>query len=99
MSDINLVQKNCCGCLKGRTVADGRPQHELYDRSETASPTVSMDVLFLAVLIDAYKQGNVGTTDIVGAYLKALMDDFVLMKFTGESVTSCARWTQSTWPS
>ncbi|KAI2501302.1 Reverse transcriptase (RNA-dependent DNA polymerase) [Fragilaria crotonensis] len=83
---INLVQQKRCGRFKGRTVADGRPQRNLYDKSETASPTVSTDALLLTILIDAYERRDVGTADIVGAYLKAQMDDFVLMKFTGESV-------------
>jgi hypothetical protein len=83
---INLVQQKRCGRFKGRTVADGRPQRNLYDKSETASPTATMDALLLTILIDAYERRDVGTADIVGAYLKAQMDDFVLMKFTGESV-------------
>jgi hypothetical protein len=37
-------------------------------------------------LIDAYKGRDVATADVAGAYLKAYMRDFVLMKFTGASV-------------
>lgn len=36
---INLIKEKRCGKLKGRTVAEGRPQRNLYDKSETASPT------------------------------------------------------------
>ena len=83
---INLIKEKRDGRLKCRTVADGRSQRTLYDKSETASPTVSSDALILSIIIDAHEQCDVATADVAGAYLKAFMDDFVLMKFTGESV-------------
>lgn len=72
--------------MKGRTVADGRPQRSLYEKWETSSPTVSTEALILSVIVDAHEKRDVATADIAGAYLKADMDDFVLMKFTGQSV-------------
>jgi hypothetical protein len=83
---IILIKEKRDGRLKGRTVTDGRSQRTLYNKSETASPMVSSDALILSIIIDAYEQRNVATADVAGAYLKAFMDDFVLMKFTGESV-------------
>ena len=83
---INLIKEKRDGRLKGRTVADGRPQRSLYDKSQTASPTVSTDALMLSIMIDAHEGRDVATADVVGAYLKADMDDFVVKKFTGESV-------------
>jgi hypothetical protein len=83
---INLIKEKRDGRLKGRTVADGRPQRSLYDKSETASPTVSTDALMLSILIDAHEGEQSATADIAGAYLKALMDDYVIMKFTGDTV-------------
>ena len=83
---INLIKEKSDGRLKGCTVADGSVQRSLYDKSETASPTVSTDALLLTIITDAHKGRDVATADIAGAYLKADMDDFVLMKFTGESV-------------
>ena len=83
---INLIKEKRDGRLKGRTVADGRPQRSMYDKSETASPTVSTDALLLSIIIDAHEGRDVATADVAGAYLKADMDDFVVMKFTGESV-------------
>jgi len=83
---INLIKEKRDGRLKGRTVADGRPQRSLYDKSQTASPTVSTDALMLSIMIDAHEGRDVATADVAGAYLKADMDDFVVMKFTGESV-------------
>ena len=58
----------------------------MYPKSKTASPTVSTVALMLTILIDAYKQRDVATADVAGAYLKATMNDYVLIKFVGESV-------------
>ena len=83
---INLFKEKRNGKLKGRTCADGRSQRPLYDKSQTASPTVSNDALLLTIIIEALENRDVATADVVGAYLKAYMDDFVIMKFVGESV-------------
>jgi hypothetical protein len=83
---LNLIKEKRDGQLKGRTVADGSVQRSLYDKTETTSPTVSTSALLLSIIIDAYENRDVATADVAGAYLKAYMDDFVIMKFTGESV-------------
>ena len=84
---INLIKEKRCGRLKGRTVADGSTQKNLYDKSETASPTVATDALIMvSIVTDAHEQRDVATADIAGAYLKAYMKDYVIMKFTGASV-------------
>ena len=41
--------------------------------------------------MDAYEKRDVGTADVAGAYLKAVMDDYVLMKFTEDSVDILCR--------
>ena len=40
----------------------------------------------LSFVIDAYESRDVACADVAGAYLKAYMKDYVLMKFTGDSV-------------
>ena len=83
---INLIKLKRSGDLKGRTVADGSKQRDLYPKSETASPAVHTLALMLTIIIDAYERRDVATADVAGAYLKAYMDDYVLIKFTGQSV-------------
>jgi hypothetical protein len=83
---INLIKEKRNGDLKGRTVADGSKQKGLYPKAETASPTVSTVALLLTIVVDAYEGRDVATCDVAGAYLKASMKDFVIIKFTGESV-------------
>ena len=51
---INLIKAKRDGQLKGRIVADGRPQWSLYDKSETASPTVATDALILSIMTDTH---------------------------------------------
>ena len=83
---INLFKEKRNGIVKGRTCADGRSQRNLYDKSQTASPTVSTDALMLSIIVEAYERRDIGTADVVGAYLRAFMDDYVIMKFVGASV-------------
>jgi len=81
-----LIKEKRSGILKGRTVANGRAQRTLYNKSETAYPTIASDALMLSIIIEAYEGRDVATADIAGAYLKAYMRDFVLMKFVGDTV-------------
>ncbi|KAI2491008.1 Reverse transcriptase (RNA-dependent DNA polymerase) [Fragilaria crotonensis] len=80
---LNRFKEKRDGTLKGRTCADGRSQRNLYDNK---SQTASTDALLPTIIIDAYEARDVGTADVVGADLKALMDDFVIMTFVGPSV-------------
>jgi hypothetical protein len=80
---ISVVKEKRCGQIKGRTVADGRPQRQLYTKEETSSPTVSTDALMLSLLIDATEHRDMATADVAGAYLHAKMEDFILLKMEG----------------
>jgi hypothetical protein len=83
---IYLITGKRDGQINGRPVADGSTQRPLYEKHETASPTLSTDALLLSIMIDAKERRDVGTADVTGAYLNAYMTNFVIMKFTGESV-------------
>ena len=67
-------------------MADGSRQQAKYSKEDIASPTVSNAALMMTLLIDTFKGQSVGTTNAPGAYLHADMDDFTLLKMTGESV-------------
>ncbi len=83
---VNLIKEKRCGKLTDRTCADGRPQRSQYTKEETASPTVSTDALMLSLMIDAFERRDVATADVVGAYLLANMDDFTVLKLSGDAV-------------
>ena len=83
---INLIKEKRCGKIKGRMVADGSSQRSQYTKEETSSPTPSNDSIMISLIIDAMERRIVGTSDVPGAYLNADMDDFTVIKITGESV-------------
>jgi Reverse transcriptase (RNA-dependent DNA polymerase) len=83
---VNLIKEKRSGDIKGRTCADGSVQRTLYEKTEKSSPTVSNEALMYTILIDAKERRDVATADVVGAYLNANMDDFTVMKLTGEAV-------------
>ena len=83
---MNLIKEKRCGKIKGRTCADGRPQRQLYERSETSSPTASSDAIILTLIINAMENRDMATANVAGAYLNADMDDYVLMRLEGEDV-------------
>ncbi|KAG7347353.1 reverse transcriptase RNA-dependent DNA polymerase [Nitzschia inconspicua] len=83
---VNLIKEKRDGSIKGRSCADGRPQKALYPKEATTSPTISIDALLVSLMIDAKEQRDVAMADVEGAFLHAWMDDFVLMKITGQSV-------------
>ena len=83
---ISMIKEKRCGKIKGRTVADGRSQRDLFTKEQTTSPTVSTDALMLSILIDALERRDVATADVAGAYLHAHMKDFTLLKVEGPSV-------------
>jgi hypothetical protein len=45
-----LIKEKRDGKIKGQTVADDSVQHNLYDKSETVSPTVSPEALSLTII-------------------------------------------------
>ena len=83
---INLIKEKRDGHLKGRSVADGRSQRAFYTKEETSSPTATPESVLLTALIDAVEDRHVVVTDVTGAYLNADMEDFVLIRLSGEDV-------------
>ena len=53
---------------------------------ETSSPTLSTTGLMLSILIDAMECRDVGTADVVGAYLHADQTDFTIIQLEGLAV-------------
>ena len=85
---INLIKKKRCGKIKGRTVADGRPQRAYVSREEATSQTVSTEAIMTTLLIDAYEGRKVAIFDVPGAYLQANMpkDKFIVINIEDEFV-------------
>ena len=83
---IDLIQHKRDDRVKGRTVADGSQQRGEYKKEETSSPAAHFDSFLASVAIDAMDGREIATADVTGAYLKAEMPDFVLIRITGNSI-------------
>ena len=83
----DLIKQKRCGKIKGRTVADGRKQRDLYTKSEVYSPALSLEGFLATLLMDAKEGQHVAIADIAGAFLKAGMNDLVIgVKLQGPTV-------------
>ena len=80
LASINIVKEKQCGGIKGRSVADGRKQKIFYKKYDITSTTVSTDAILMILMIDAWEQRVVGTSDVTGAYLQADMEDFLILR-------------------
>lgn len=67
-------------------MCDGRKQQMVYSIDELSSPALSQDEFFASLAIDALEGRYIETSDILGAFLKADQDDFVLVKLRGPAV-------------
>jgi hypothetical protein len=86
LRSITLIKEKRSGIIKGRTVADGRPQRKYKAPEDVHSPTVSTEGLMTTLAIDAKENRYVVTADVEGAYLHADMDELVIMVFEGDMV-------------
>ena len=83
---ITLVKEKRCRKIKGRACADVRKRRRYIRKEDLAPPTIQLESLLLSLIIDAFEKRDVATADVVGAYLMASMEEFVLVKLTGDSV-------------
>ena len=76
------------GTIKARTVYNGKPTREWLSREESASPTASLEGIFITSIIDAMEDRDVMTADVPNAFIQTPMPiidekDKVIMKLTG----------------
>ena len=65
--------------------ADGRKQRDTIPKSETASPTVALESVFLTSVVDAHENRDVAVLDIPNAFIQTDMEgEKVVMKLKGE---------------
>ena len=83
---VNLIKQIRDRKIKGITFADGS-KHKIYlgNDESVASPNLSLESLFITLAIDAYKERDIATFNIPGAYLHAKIpaDKSVILKLTG----------------
>ena len=88
---IDLIKQKRCGKVKGRTVADGRKQRSEFNKEDTSSPALSLEAFIVSLVIDALENRDVAITDVAGAFLKAEMPDYVLIRLHGSSLKTILR--------
>ena len=71
-NDVNLIKWIRDKTIKGITCADGRNHKRYLGKYESvALPTVSMESLLTALVLYVYKERDISTFGIPGAYLHA----------------------------
>ena len=78
---LMYLKEKADGNIKDRGCADGRKQREYIAKSDAASPTVSVEAIFITSVIDAFECRDVATADIPGAYLHADYITDTLVRF------------------
>ena len=86
LNAIDSIKEKRCGKIKGRTVVDGRKQLDLYNKAEVSSPALSLEGFVSTLVVDAAEERHVVIADVAGAFLKARMDDFVVVRLQGPAV-------------
>ena len=71
------------GDVKAWSCANGSIQHKHVAKDKVASPTVSLESVFVTSTINAREGWEVMVVDIPGASLHADNDDYVIMKMNG----------------
>ena len=84
---ITLVKEKRDDKIEGRACADGRKQCQyISKKEEVPSPTVHLHSLLLPLAIDVHECRDVETVDVVGVYLLADTNNFILVKVTWTTV-------------
>jgi hypothetical protein len=83
LSSLIFLRQKKNGAVKVRSCANGNPQREHITKEEAATPTVTLELVFLTLTIDAKENREVVTIDIPGAFLHVDNKDYVIMKMVG----------------
>eukprot|EP00980_Cylindrotheca_fusiformis_P010264 scaffold2279_cov88-Cylindrotheca_fusiformis.AAC.1 len=90
MEALMFLTEKRDGTIKGRMVYNGKPAtRDWLSREDAASPTASLESVFLTATIDAHEGRDVMTADVPNAFIQTQMpeqkegEDRVIMKITG----------------
>jgi hypothetical protein len=83
LSSLMFLKEKRNGKVKGRACINGAPQRAYIPKEEAASPTVSIESVFITAAIAAYERRHVRCFDVPGAFLHTDTDENVLMVLRG----------------
>ena len=88
---LSIIKGKRDSTIKGRTCTDGRKQRLWKTKQESASPTVHTDSVMLSMIVGAHEKRSIAVGDFKGAYLNAIMDEFLHVRLEGEQVEIMCR--------
>lgn len=83
---ISVIKEKRDGSLKDRTCADGCGQRGLFEKEDTAAPTVHTDSFMMVTCIEAKERCFTATGDVKGAFLIPNMPYFTTVRFVDKQV-------------
>ena len=83
---VQLIKQKKDVKIKGYTCVNESKERYYKVEEDATSPTVSTEALLLTAAIDSSEGRSVATFNITGAFLKAYMDEFVLISLHGEEI-------------
>ena len=69
--------------MKARGCIVGTPQRKYIKKEDAALPTVTLELLFILVSINAFEKRKTGTFDCPGAFLHVKSDEDVIIALEG----------------
>ena len=83
---VTLIKEKQHGRVKVRACIDGSKHHPYITKEGSTSPILSTKELVTTLVIDAHKNRDIITTNILGAYLNTFMNNFVIIILVGNMV-------------
>ena len=83
---FTMVKEKRDEITQARACAYGRKQKRYIPTEEVTSPTIQLEILIISLIIDAKEGGDIAIADVFGEYLKAIIMNYVLVKFTGKTI-------------
>eukprot|EP00980_Cylindrotheca_fusiformis_P025108 scaffold13089_cov64-Cylindrotheca_fusiformis.AAC.1 len=75
MEALMFLTEKRDGTIKGRMVYNGKPTRDWLSREDAASPTASLESVFLTATIDAHEGRDVMTADVPNAIIQTQMPE------------------------
>jgi hypothetical protein len=83
LASLIFLKEKRNGDIKATSCANGSKQREHIAKEKAAAPTVALDSVFVTAAIDAKEHRKVVSIDILGAFLHANNEDYVILKMVG----------------
>ncbi len=84
LSSLLFLKEKQCGTIKGRACINGAPQRAYILKEDAASPTVSVELMFITSAIVAHKKRHMKCYNVPNAFVNTDIDKDVLMVLKGE---------------